>query len=799
MKTPSYRLAPVFLLGAILAPGFSAAQPPAKRVVRDDALLGENLIQTANLCPYEQGFTRDGDVLLCDNGADADVLRGIAATVTLDQSEPMPVLAICESKAEGVAGSRNNDYSLYLDIRFADGTYLYGQAASFPTGTRDWQSQRVLVVPEKPISSISYYMLFRRHVGKAWFRNPRLYELKSDGAIVRFDHVAVEQAAEPAEGFLVRDAAADSDFVPFTENAVLGLALDVKTSEADGAVFFDVELADTTGRDRAVTLVYGFPVPKAGLHWFNDPRRSEPVAPRREYSETVHYASVGANGRLSQYPLGAVGGDSTGTALAIDMRRPAFYRIGYNAGSQELYIAYDIGLTPEKPSARVRFCRFPFDPQWGFRAALAKYKELFPESFRVRIERQGMWMPFAKISEVKGFEDFGFVFKEGDNETAFDDAHDIYTFRYVEPTTWWMRMDPSLPRTIEAAEAEARRLAEGGNRAAMAWKVSAFHDADGRPTARLLDTPWCNGAVWSINTMPGIPGEVTGFNLHWNQAYRESRYGPNRRDNLDGEYFDSCSGYVTAELDYRREHFAAAKTPLCFSIDERRPAIFKGLIMFEQIELVADELHAMGRLTMGNAVPGPFCWLAGLIDVMGTETDWHRNGRWQPMPDWQMIYRRALAGGKPYCFLMNTVFEDLNEDLVERYMKRSLAYGMFPGFFSHNASEGQFFQRPELYNRYRPLFQRYVPLCRRVAEAGWQPVSLARSDNSRVYVERFGDRYLTVFNDSDSQQQVTVQLDGLEPGRSIELLTGREIAWNHGRATFSLAAEDVAVIDVGAE
>ena len=47
-------------------------------------------------------------------------------------------------------------------------------------------------------------------------------------------------------------------------------------------------------------------------------------------------------------------------------------------------------------------------------------------------------MPFAKISEVKGWEDFGFRFKEGDNETAWDDAHGILTFRYTEPMTWWI-------------------------------------------------------------------------------------------------------------------------------------------------------------------------------------------------------------------------------------------------------------------------------------------------------------------------------------------------------------------------
>ena len=75
-------------------------------------------------------------------------------------------------------------------------------------------------------------------------------------------------------------------------------------------------------------------------------------------------------------------------------------------------------------------------------------------------------------------------------------------------------------------------------------------------------------------------------------------------------------------------------------------------------------------------------------------------------------------------------------------MKRCLAYGMFPGFFSHNASEGHYFTRPELYDRDRPLFKQYVPLCKRVAEAGWEPITRARSDDEHVYVERFGSRYL---------------------------------------------------------
>jgi hypothetical protein len=166
------------------------------------------------------------------------------------------------------------------------------------------------------------------------------------------------------------------------------------------------------------------------------------------------------------------------------------------------------------------------------------------------------------------------------------------------------------------------------------------------------------------------------------------------------------------------------------------------------------------------------------------------------MDDAELLYRRALCKGKPYCFLMNTRFEDFSHELVERYMKRALAYGMFPGFFSHNASEGHYFTRPELYNRDRPLFQKYVPLCRRVAEAGWEPITRATSSDQHVYVERFGDRLLTVLNDSAEQRTVTVRCELPDVHGGRELVSGRELDAPDGTFTLELGPEDVAVIEV---
>jgi hypothetical protein len=767
---------------------------PIKKVLAGDNA-GENLLEAGNWRPWQKGFEVKDGVFVCDNAFDTQVQRGVSQTVALNQTKPEPIVAVAWSKAEEVGGGRDSNYSIYLDLVYSDGSPLWGQVAPFNIGSHDWEKAKVIVFPEKPVKSVSFNMLLRGHTGKASFRNPELRVLKPPAGACLFDAVPVSLPDSTIEGFQVRDVAADSDFVRF-ERSAMGLELECNQEQNGRATFFDVTISDTTGKDRAVTLVYSIPVPAENSLWLQDPRRSLTVEANREYMNTGRF-SAGANGRLSRYPFAALVNGNQGVGIGIDMARPAFFRVGYNASSKELFIAYDIGLAPEKSKASLHFCKFTFEPEWGFRAALERYYEIFPEDFRCRTPEQGLWMPFAKISDVKGWQYFGFKFKEGNNETQWDDKNNIITFRYTEPMTWWMSMPKEMPRTLESALAEARRLAdERSNRQAMALFTSGYYDQKGQFPARLEDTPWCNGAVWSINSMPKIKGEVTDFKNKWNPELREKLYGPNARGDLDGEYIDSSEGYVTDELDFRRDHFACAQTPLTFSLDSRKPAIFRGLISFEYIRAIAEDIHAMNKLMMANSTPHNLCWLMPQLDVIGTETDWHPNGTWRPMSDSDMLYKRTLCKGKPYCFLMNTRFEQFSHELVEKYMKRSLAYGMFPGFFSHNASQGHYFTRPELYERDRDLFKKYVPLCKLVGEAGWEPVTLARSSDSHVYVERFGEKFLTVFNDSPERRTVTIKLEHDTPQTSKELIRGRPVTWTDRKTELTIDSEDVALIEI---
>jgi len=748
---------------------------------------------------YGSGFSREGDVLVCDNGADARAQRGAVWSIELNQREPAPVVASAWAKPEGVEGGGGSDFSLYLDLVYADGSCLWGQAEAFdPAADAGWHRREVLVMPDKPIRRLSCYVLFRNRAGRARFRDVSFGELKADG-MLRFDGVAATQAQAPERGFLLRDVAQESGFVAVGREA-LGVRLVAEERRGTEADIYDVTLTGTTGADRALTLVYTLPLPAGALTWFQHPRREVSLAESRTEALYASRHPVGANGLLSRYPFGAVAAGDEGWAIGIDPATPLYFRAGCQPQTRELYLACDVGLTPEKPAAHLRFCVFRFRAADAFRGALARYYALYPAAFETRIRHQGVWMPFAAISKVEGWQDFGFRFKEGDGETAWDDAHDVLTFRYTEPMTWWMALKGEGPRTLARGADEARRLASDGDKAAQAWVSSAFEDERGHAPGRVLDTPWCNGVVWSMNSAPGVPCSVTDFSNKCGQAYLDKQYGPSSKAACDGEYIDSAEAYVTEELDFRRSHFAGMERPLCYALSTRKVGVYKGLIGYEYVRAIEREMRARGRYMMANSTPVNWCWLAPLLDVMGTETDWNRGGTWQPMGDEELLYRRALCKGKPFCFLMNTDFAAFSFEASEKFMKRALAYGMFPGYFSADASTGHYFTRPELYNRDRPLFKKYVPLCRKVAEAGWEPLTGASSDSPDVVVERFGAApgpcYLTVFNPGAARRQARVtRQTAVLAGAGHELAAGTGAVWDGPAVDVELEGGDVRVFE----
>lgn len=793
------------------------------------------------------GQGRNGSQCLhCDNPQDK-AWYGASQSVTLNRTNILPLVVSGWSKARAVGGGSDSGYSLYVDLLYADGTPLWGQTANFATGTHDWQRREFLILPEKPVKSLTLHCLFRNHSGQVWFDDVSITELRTPGDAVLFQGAAVSTrdkqlrakttAVEPAgqfntqdglnlemrgseisslklgpvelaagapSGFLARDVAADSDFCSFEKNNCpeLGLKLESQVTPHSNHIVVEGRLSDTRGTNRAVTFVFALPLNASGWNWGDDIRHSRVIQGQAEFSKMVSI-KCGATGTMSLYPLAAIWNEHQGLAVALNMAKPAQYRLGYHPGTKQLFIAYDFGLARETErfpsSAEFRFVVYRFDPRWGFRAAFQKLIDIFPEYFRVRSRDQGLWMPFTDIATVQGWEDFGFKYHEGNNAVPWDDQHGVLSFRYTEPMTWWMRMPKESPRTIQEAVRLRNELVAGTSsdrRMARVSELAAMWDESNQPSLLFRDEPWCHGAVWSLNPNPHLPDDpslgspgppsapprLNASTVHWNQKVREELYGSATKGKLDGEYLDSLEGYVTADLNFRLEHFRYTTVPLTFSSETKQPALFKGLAVFEFTRWFCDQVHSLDRLTFANGVPYRFTFLCPWLDVLGTETDWVRDRKYSPASHEQMSLWRTMSGAKPYLLLMNTDYDVFTSEMVERYFQRSLFYGMFPGMFSHNAADNPYWQNPKWYNRDRPLFKRYLPLIKQVAEAGWQPVTGATCDNPNILIERFGpdDRgqiYFTLFNESAARERGRLRIEdsflaGPKPSPPRELLSG---------------------------
>ena len=138
----------------------------------------ENLLSPRGFTPVSGPFQQEGDTLVCDS-KDGKVRCVASQVVTLDQKTPEPVFARAYSKAEGVAGKTDREYSLHLDVHYTDGTAIFSQKAWFNTGTHDWELGEVYVMPEKPIRVVGVHFVFGTHAGKAWFKGAELYSVKA--------------------------------------------------------------------------------------------------------------------------------------------------------------------------------------------------------------------------------------------------------------------------------------------------------------------------------------------------------------------------------------------------------------------------------------------------------------------------------------------------------------------------------------------------------------------------------------------------------------------------------------------
>jgi len=564
-----------------------------------------------------------------------------------------------------------------------------------------------------------------------------------------------------------------------------GAALELAATftEQANAIFCAGTLRSTTNADRAVVLAFALPLDAEKWQWWDNLRSARLVDAKqsKRYAATIRY---GTRGEHSPYPFCALSTDDGGVALGVPLNLPVIHRFVYDAAQKQVRLEWDFGLSPDggtkdeggtrQPSTAIfRFAIYALnEPRWGMRAAADKFYRLFPESFRVRVKRFGIWMPFTDIAKIADFEDFGFAYHEGAGNPDFNRRHGIYNFPYVEPWSAWFFLPPDAPTdlTLERLFAFPNKREQHPNLAEIV-KACAVQDEQGRFSMRVQKTDpvhWAGGQTlynFLVNADPDI-GRDEGRETKASAMDKTLQTVLTDR-RLDGVYFDAFGEWVMPNENYRRDHWRVADFPLTFSWRTKGPTQLAAFGIYEYLAYAAERLHAADKLVMANGFGSVFPFHAHWIDVGGIEIRWT-----QQRDDFAFFdYRRLLAYRKPFLPLNNEFFDrEFTEEIAEDYFRWALFYGFLPSCFAPGAGAfGNYWENPEFHNRDRHLFRRYIPLIVRLCEAGWEPITHAWSDNDRVLVERFGrwsegNLHFTIYNATDTLQNVTIAIDAARLG-----------------------------------
>ena len=618
-------------------------------------------------------------------------------------------------------------------------------------------------------------------------------------------------------GFLVRDIANDEkngfySFTPVKQNSAaeffgiqseLGLSLTADFIENDTHIAVQGVIRDalSTKDGRCVQLSFSLPVSAADWRWGANIQCERPI---HMGSNADIYHDLGSPiGKhcikpgseemwLSVWdwdseprtlsPVSSVANDKMGISIAASMEFPQYYILEYNGSTGQYVITFLLGIVPQAPdAARFSFVMYKSDaPEWGFRSAMEKYTRIFPEAYEVREKDQGLWMPHVDIEAVEGFEDFNFKFRQecayyNRPHGVFEKDHGIRGLQYIEPGDWWCR-NMTILRTEENILKWIDELASKEDsettRQAIANAVCQNHDQNGKLSWFPTDAPWSrNGAQVHINANPDLPGKYNFYTVYFGTPQWKKLFDPDDDGAVpfDGIYLDELSGWWRGNANFNTEHYQYTTVPLTYSPYYKKPMLHRASTTWQLAKKLSDELHKDGRMVFANKCPDKDNFFTPLVDAMGTEMTALTGTEYDPQSIDQLSLWRTFSYKKPYSILMSNNYDVFDRSMVTLYFQRCLAFGVFPSLFDDYSGQTYFSGPKKVYNRDRDIWLKFMPPLKAIAQAGWEPVTMAHCDSEGVLLERFGNNpqvgvYFTIYNNTNSSltTKVSLLMSGIE-------------------------------------
>ncbi|MFC1672309.1 hypothetical protein ACFL01_04155 [Planctomycetota bacterium] len=543
------------------------------------------------------------------------------------------------------------------------------------------------------------------------------------------------------------------------------------------------------GGERGVTVSFRLPVDADGWRFGRTMLASERIEGDKRFCEWT-YADRDWDGRwMNRGMFSPLYSDTTGLALGAVSTHPQVFRVSY-ARKEGFAIEIDLGLSslPEKfpDCATFEFVIFRFEPEWGYRAALATYMEMFPEDYRVRAEKFGSWTGAASLNKIDArAADYAVMFdSHGARYFEHSVKEGVYIFEYAKgyytdvpvyaatkenrfPSRDMMRRAVRLYWTSQSRDTEQGWKREPpGATAAQMERNSYTEDANGEMNVWTAEGPYNykknlypNG--YFITSLPVNPDpELASPNqgeriLNWSFGvpFREAQAG---KFPLHGHHFDGWGDFAGRYLENTRpDHLKKVDYPLTFSYTNGRPVQFHLFMWQEFTRSFAEYLHSQDMMLFANARPWRTSMMfeQGIVDVHGGFEQMERNLDY-------MAFMRTLVGNKPISG--NGIGQSGGEPL-KKYTERELAqferdlnilitYCWFPGRFGP-----------------KDLWQKYCFSMQEMATAAWEPVTGAKVSHPDLLVERYGGVgddtvFYLVHNRSEKRVRYDLTVDLSVPG-----------------------------------
>lgn len=587
--------------------------------------------------------------------------------------------------------------------------------------------------------------------------------------------------------------------------AEAGLSFEARFRGLPGRIEVEGVVADTTGKDRALLVSFRLPIAAEGWQWGDNMDRAREIAAGGSYDIDDRLGEK-RDIPVSRLPYTAISAErqGVGISLGVPMHEPRVFRLFYDRLGYQ--VSWQLGLAPEvgkeKARARFRFILYRHAPAWGFRSAMQRYYEFFPELYVKRFPRDGA-LGFGGRSGylAPNLEDFaasaigvGQVTLTPEQAAKYKE-HGLVAFKHREPWAWWHRVqfgenkevrvpsrlaqpgDPPQPSLeeelaiIEKKQREPPEILDGNDQipgpvreVAAAAERCFIYDENGRPR-RLLWHLWStrDGMAWHsqipLNANPRLPVPNRSYLARQYQFQNMATWDDPQAPHVNGVSFDSLTNWTGFRWeDYRRENFAYATIPLTFCPRNGRVVQITGFHAWEMVKAWGEEIRSKGRYLMSNTDTQPALFCGRYLDIMAVERSPNVVG------EEELALVRALCYRKPAMYYRS---------VDETGLRKCLLYAVFPttGVVT-SPSEAE---------AARPLYKKYAPLIRRISTVGWQPIThaRARSEGRPLKIERYGDLakglYFALRNSGSAPAAAEVLVDTAALGLRSRRIGVREL------------------------